>query len=144
MNPVPHHCPICRQADVIVSRLDCPGCQSQITGMFALHRLNKLTADQLKFVEIFLLNEGKINRVEQEMGISYAAVRARLHEIIAALGGSTTKTDGDDVEDPRTTAKERSAGSIDRQALLAKVSAGQLTASDAAAILSGKRPQEIE
>lgn len=141
MNPVPYRCPICHQSDVIVTRLDCPGCESQITGQFELHRLNRLTPDQLRFVEIFLLNEGKINRVEQEMSLSYAAVRARLQEIVASLGGAATNlNDETHASGSQSHSRHDSPREVDRQELLARVSAGQLSAVEAAAILSGNRP----
>jgi hypothetical protein len=49
-------------------------------------RLFQLTAEQLHFVEVFLRCEGKIKRVEDELGLSYPTVRSRLEEVIRALG----------------------------------------------------------
>jgi hypothetical protein len=49
-------------------------------------RLFQLTPEQLHFVELFLRCEGKINRVQEELGLSYPTVRSRLEEIIRALG----------------------------------------------------------
>jgi len=37
-------------------------------------------------VETFVRCEGKINRMEDEIGLSYPTIRNRLHEIIRALG----------------------------------------------------------
>ena len=34
----------------------------------------------------FVRNEGKINRVGEELGMSYPTVRSRLHDFIRALG----------------------------------------------------------
>ena len=45
-----------------------------------------LTPEQLGFVETFIRCEGKINRMEDEIGLSYPTIRNRLHEIIRALG----------------------------------------------------------
>jgi hypothetical protein len=59
-------------------------------------RLFQLTPEQLHFVEIFLRCEGKINRVQEEVGISYPTVRSRLEEVIQALGyevGKDRETD---------------------------------------------------
>lgn len=141
MQPVPHRCPICRRSEIVVTEVECPQCQSQIKGHFALHRLNRLTADQLQFVEIFLLNEGKINRVEQEMGLSYAAVRTRLQEIVTALGGSTATeevTIEENVRPASPTGRSGQVPSIDRKTLLARVSAGELSAAEAVALLGGE------
>ena len=49
-------------------------------------RLFQLTPEQLGFVETFLRCAGKINCVQEELGISYPTVRSRLEEIIRALG----------------------------------------------------------
>jgi hypothetical protein len=42
--------------------------------------------EQLAFVETFVRCEGKITRVEAELGLSYPTIRNRLHEVIRALG----------------------------------------------------------
>jgi hypothetical protein len=85
MYPVVGQCPIC-QDDLIVTRLHCRNCDTTLEGHFELGRLYQLTPEQLSFVETFIRCEGKINRVEQELGISYPTVRSRLHDVIRALG----------------------------------------------------------
>ncbi|MDJ0751942.1 MAG: DUF2089 domain-containing protein [Ardenticatenaceae bacterium] len=139
MHPVPNRCPICQQSEIIVTQLDCPKCQSKISGQFSLHRLHRLTADQLQFVEIFLLNEGKINRVEQEMGLSYAAVRARLQEIVETLGGSPTASPSRQTVNEPVNQPDPQLDAENRKAILAKVSSGEISAADAVSLLSGKR-----
>jgi len=49
-------------------------------------QLFQLTPEQLYFVEVFVRCEGKITRMEEELGISYPTVRSRLHDVIRALG----------------------------------------------------------
>jgi hypothetical protein len=85
MYPVLGQCPIC-QDDLVVTQLHCRNCDTTLQGHFELGRLFQLTPEQLSFVEIFIRCEGKITRVEQELGISYPTVRARLHDVIRALG----------------------------------------------------------
>ena len=85
MNPVIGQCPICGH-HLHVTRLQCRNCDTAIEGQFTLGRLYELSPEQLEFVETFLRCEGKINRVEQEIGLSYPAVRARLTDVIRALG----------------------------------------------------------
>jgi hypothetical protein len=85
MYPVVGQCPIC-QDDLIVTRLHCRNCDTTLEGYFELGRLYQLTPEQLSFVETFIRCEGKITRVEQELGISYPTVRGRLHDVIRALG----------------------------------------------------------
>jgi hypothetical protein len=45
-----------------------------------------LNAEQFAFVETFIRCEGKLNRVEKEVGLSYPTLRARLSEVIIAMG----------------------------------------------------------
>jgi hypothetical protein len=61
-------------------------CDTELAGNFTLSKVQSLKPDQLKFVEVFVKNEGKIKDVESELGVSYPTVRARLREVIRALG----------------------------------------------------------
>jgi hypothetical protein len=45
-----------------------------------------LTPEQRHFVEVFIRCEGKLNRVQEELGLSYPTVRNRLEEVIRAMG----------------------------------------------------------
>jgi hypothetical protein len=78
-------CPVCGD-EMRVVRLRCKGCSTALEGEFELARLLRLDPDQLYFVETFVRNRGKIKDVEEELGISYPTVVARLNEVIAALG----------------------------------------------------------
>ena len=124
MNPVIGQCPVCGEA-LAVTKLHCRQCDTTLEGQFALGRLYHLTSDQLRFVETFLKCEGKINRVEQEMGLSYPAVRSRLTEVIRALGYDVSETKSGGVSE-ETRAK-----------ILAELSEGKLSADEAAELLRG-------
>lgn len=84
MYPVPTECPVCHD-DLYVSQLVCRTCGAEIRGLFEMDRLSQLIPEQRYFVEVFLLCEGKLNCVQDELGISYPTVRNRLDEIIRAL-----------------------------------------------------------
>lgn len=84
MYPVPTECPVCHD-DLHVSQLVCRTCGAEIRGHFEMDRLSQLIPEQRYFVEVFLLCEGKLNCVQDELGISYPTVRNRLDEIIRAL-----------------------------------------------------------
>lgn len=124
MHSVIGQCPICRE-NLVVTRLHCRNCDTAIEGHFTLGRLYYLSPEQLQFVETFIRCEGKINRVEDELGMSYPAVRSRLTDVIRALG---YEVDSD-----------RSGGVSDetRREILAEVSAGKLSAEDAIQLLRG-------
>lgn len=85
MNPVLGQCPVCHQ-QLEVARLYCRNCDTAIEGHFALGRFHQLSPEQLAFAETFIRCEGKINRVGEELGISYPTVRGRLNDLIRALG----------------------------------------------------------
>lgn len=80
-----HDCPVCHQP-LHATRLHCPACGTSIEGDFRAERLLSLTPEQRNFVYSFLRNRGNIREMEKELGISYPTVRARLDQVIAALG----------------------------------------------------------
>jgi len=124
MNPVIGQCPICGES-LNVTRLHCRNCDTVIEGQFTLGRLYQLSSEQLQFVETFIRCEGKITRVEQEMGLSYPAVRARLTDVIRALGFDV----GDDQKGP--------ISEEERREILAQLAAGEITAEEAVELLRG-------
>lgn len=124
MHSVIGQCPICRE-NLHVTRLHCRNCDTAIEGHFTLGRLYYLSPEQLQFVETFVRCEGKINRVEDEMGMSYPAVRSRLTEVIRALGN--------EVDSDRTGGISEET----RREVLAQVSAGTLTSEQAIQLLRG-------
>ena len=125
MNQVIGQCPIC-QDNLHVTRLQCRNCDTTIQGHFALGRLYHLSAEQLAFIETFIRCEGKINRVESEIGLSYPAVRARLIEVIQAMGYEVG-----------TPTASQSISEETRRQLLADLDDGQISAEEALALLKG-------
>ena len=85
MNPVLTICPVCTER-LSVTKLQCRNCDTVIEGHFEIGRLGRLDSEQLQFVETFIRCEGKLNRMEPELGMSYPTLRARLTEIIRAMG----------------------------------------------------------
>src|SRR5689334_14868333 len=85
MYTMPGRCPVCGEV-LEVTRLHCRQCDTTIEGHYETSRIARLTAEQLSFVETYLRCEGTIKRVEKELGISYPTVRARLEEVIRAMG----------------------------------------------------------
>lgn len=78
-------CPVCN-SNLMVERLKCLKCGTVIENQFELSKLSYLNKEQLKFIEVFLECRGNIKDVEKELGISYPTVRAKLDEVIMALG----------------------------------------------------------
>lgn len=86
MKDLPTRCPICG-GEIAVTRIYCRECDTTIEGHFSTAGpFSQLSMEQLNFVEIFVRCEGKISRMEDEIGLSYPTIRNRLHEVIRALG----------------------------------------------------------
>ena len=123
MYPVPTECPVCHD-DLLVTRLVCRNCGTGLEGRFAMGRLFQLTPEQLHFVEVFLRCEGKINRVQDELGLSYPTVRSRLDEVIRALGYEVRE--------------EREVESSQRQEILQRLARKEISSEEAFRILQGE------
>lgn len=85
MHPVFSECPVCG-GELLITRLQCRECDTTLQGRFIANPFAQLTPEQLAFVEIFIRNEGKLTRMEDELGLSYPTIRNRLHDVIRALG----------------------------------------------------------
>jgi len=125
MRPAPTRCPIC-QSELAVAKLHCSSCDTTIEGNFASSQFSNLTPEQMDFVFTFVRCEGKINRVEQEVGLSYPTIRNRLHEVIRALGYEPGRDDSVEID-----AEKRSS-------TIADLEAGKITADQAMRILRGE------
>lgn len=125
MRPAPTRCPIC-ESELEVVRLHCPNCDTSIEGHFASGHFANLTPEQMEFIFTFVRCEGKINRMEQEIGLSYPTIRNRLHEIIRALGYEPGKDESPEVDAER------------RSSVIADLEAGKISAEQAMRILRGE------
>jgi hypothetical protein len=85
VQPILLKCPSCTN-NLAVRRLECPSCGLSLESTFELPAILRLNRPQLDFVEVFIKNRGVIRDVERELGISYPTVRAKLDEVVAAMG----------------------------------------------------------
>lgn len=130
MRPLLLKCPSC-QNDLSVSELECPSCAIGIHGEFSLPPILRLAPAQLDFVEVFLKNRGVIRDVERELGISYPTVRARLDEVVAALGYQVRQTTEEEGATDESSAQRRK--------VLEDLRAGKITPEQAREALGGGR-----
>jgi hypothetical protein len=125
MYPAPTHCPVC-SSELTVARLHCSSCDTSIEGRFTGGPFAHLTAEHLDFIMTFVRCEGKINRMEQELNLSYPTIRNRLHEVIRTLGFEPGKEEVVEV-----TAEKRNA-------VLEELEAGRISADEAMRMLRGE------
>lgn len=128
MYPVLNVCPVCGDT-LAITRLHCRSCDTTLEGRFHNGRLAQLNAEQLQFVETFLQCEGKIKAVEARLNISYPTVRARLRDVITALGFEVEETP----DEPEIPVAEQ-----DRKRILDDLAAGRITSDQAIAVLRGE------
>jgi hypothetical protein len=126
MNPIISQCPVCKEM-LQVTRLYCPNCDTTLEGHFALGRFYQLSAEQMAFIETFVRCEGKINRVGEELGVSYPTVRSRLIEVIRALGYEVGE------EEPAAAIPDE-----ERKAILEQLAQGKITSEEAVKRLRGE------
>ena len=88
-------CPVC-ESDLVVTRLYCVNCDTTIEGHFTAEHtpFGNLTPEQMQFLLTFVKCEGRLNRMEDEMNLSYPTLRSRLNEIVRALGYEPGKDEG--------------------------------------------------
>ncbi len=123
MYPVIGKCPVCGDT-LSVARLHCRSCDSALEGQFSLGHFYQLSPTQLAFVETFIRSEGKLTRLQDELGISYPTARARLTEVIQALGYEVR------VEPEPVSVEER-------KKILEQLASGQITSEQAVELLKG-------
>ena len=80
----------------------------------------------MDFIVTFVRNEGKINRMEQDLGLSYPTIRNRLHEVIRALGFEPGKEEFIDISPEK------------RNSVLEDLESGAISADEAMRILRGE------
>jgi hypothetical protein len=122
MRQVIGKCPVCGE-ELTVTRLHCRSCDTALEGHFNLGKFYRLSPEQLHFVETFIKCEGKITKVEDELGLSYPTVRNRLNDVIRALGY--------EVPAQASVSAER------RKSILEQVQAGEIAPEEAVELLKG-------
>ena len=131
-NRILRNCPVCG-GELAVSRLHCAACDTTLEGHFthAATPLSALNAEQTQFLLAFIRCEGRFNRLEQELNLSYPTLRNRLGEIIRALGFEPEKEEN---LTPRLTVD-------DRKRILEELETGRIDYAEAQRRLRGKEAE---
>ena len=123
MNKMPSICPVCEER-LYVTRLHCRNCDTALEGYFETGRMGRLTPQQLDFVETFVRCEGKLIRMERELGLSYPPLRSRLNEVIQQMGFEV------DAPEPGVDEEER-------HRILDELASGEISSDQAMSLLEG-------
>ena len=83
--PQPRSCPVCSSA-LHVRTLGCERCGTEINGTFTPCALCSLPADERQLLEAFLESRGRVNALQQRLGVSYPTARTRLEAALDAMG----------------------------------------------------------
>jgi hypothetical protein len=109
-------CPFCGN-ELVISRLSCQGCNTQIDSKLAIPAFFRLPPDLQEFALTFLRCRGSIRDVEKELGISYPTVCKRLDMVNRLLGNQTAPPS--------------------RTEILEQLERGEINAAEAAQLLKG-------
>jgi hypothetical protein len=130
---LPRHCPACNSS-LMVTRLTCPKCGTEVIGSFQPDLFSRLTPNDFDFVVLFVKSRGNVKEMERELGISYWTIRSRLNEIVDQLGFESAA--------PSTTATSSTeTAAAHRQQILEQLKVGQLTVNEAAVRLEELKNQ---
>jgi hypothetical protein len=99
------NCPNC-QHKLKVRQLVCDHCDLEMKGDFELSKFDFLDRNELRFIELFLSNQGNIKEMEKDLRVSYPTVKKLLEQIVRKLN-LTLK--GDNSEGKRRDIYERVA-----------------------------------
>ena len=77
-------CPVC-SGKLSAARLKCVCCQVEFEGDFNTPRLTRLTREQQKFVEAFILCGGNLKELSSLMNVSYPTLRKQLDALILEM-----------------------------------------------------------
>lgn len=134
MNQMLSQCPVCK-SELIVTRLFCLQCNTTLEGHFhpETNPFAPLAPEQMEFLLTFIRCEGRFNRMEEEMGLSYPTLRNRFNEILRSLGFEP----GREEVPPRLTAE-------DRMRILDELAEGLISSEEAHQRILGKKEEAAE
>ena len=129
MNLQLKQCPVC-DGELVVTRLHCPQCETTIEGFFRSRQdpFAALDKEQMDFLFSFIRCEGRFNRLEKELNLSYPTLRNRLDDILRALGFEPEPEDQPVKPRPK-----------ERRKILEDLESGEITFEQAQLLLRGEQ-----
>jgi len=102
---IPPICPSCGEP-LVVAKLECPACSSEVTGCFDLCPVCRLDDETRVLFDLFMSARGNLKEMQRQLGVSYPTVRQRIEEMFLQLGYRPLPTD------PKTILGELRSGAI--------------------------------
>ena len=87
MRKILEKCPSCQGA-LTITEVGCQTCGTEVRSQYQPCDFCALTEEQSTFVRLFVQNRGKLNAMEELLGVSYPTVSSKLEEIIGRLQAS--------------------------------------------------------
>jgi hypothetical protein len=113
---VPAKCPFC-DGQIHITDFACDDCGATVRGIFDPCSFCGLNTEQRRYLISFIKCRGNIKEIEKDLGISYPTVRARMDDLLIALGLTEVKSD------------------TRRADILASLETGEISAEEAAQML---------
>jgi hypothetical protein len=124
MRKILEECPTCGDA-LVATELSCDSCGTVIHGRYAPCPFCRLSPENLAYVEMFVRNRGNLKDMEQELNVSYWAIRNRLQDVVAEMDQITPPPPP---PDPGRKAR--------RKDILERLNKGEITVTEAADLLN--------
>jgi hypothetical protein len=80
---IPNSCPCCHQK-LVITELHCEQCETRLTGSY-VSLFHQFSEDEQLFIENFILNDGSLKSLAEQMNINYPTVRKMLDQIISKI-----------------------------------------------------------
>ncbi len=81
---LPLRCPAC-EAPLKVAKMVCDSCGTEVSGVFDLPVLTRLSEEEQRFMLEFVKASGSLKDMAKQMGVSYPTVRNYLDDLIEKL-----------------------------------------------------------
>ncbi|MEZ4673896.1 MAG: DUF2089 domain-containing protein [Caldilineaceae bacterium] len=129
MRKILEQCPSCG-GELEITRVNCTRCETVVTARYQPCRFCKLPPERVHFLEAFIRSRGNVKEMERDLGISYWTIRSQLNELIEELGFEV---------DNSADAEREETVKTQRRSILEQVDRGEISAADAATLLTNLR-----
>jgi hypothetical protein len=134
MHQVLRTCPSCG-GELIITELSCTTCETVIRGRYTTSAFEQLSAENLRFLELFVASRGNIKEMERETGLGYWTIRGRLDDLIEELHLGRNAAPPEEIAPPDAVAPPGAIRPPDakkhRRAILEAVVRGELSVAEA-------------